>query len=216
MSRIRSLASMATALSTTVVVVLALAGCASPGEAVADEPVPTQSTPASTPTPTPSEPQPVVVDPADVTTWTITAAGIGPLGRGDAYPEVLAGLPAFAVAEWCPWVAELTAEGAASLLLTHPEGGEEITSVWLSGRADEAGVVPASPTTEAGIVLGSTLEELSAAYPDLQAVNQTGENSYGYAVGDEENGYLDFLVENGVVVMIGVQDRAGVPKEFCG
>lgn len=214
MPRIRLLASMALALSAATIAVLGLVGCASPGEAITSEPTPTAS--SSAPTPTPSETTPVAVDPADVTTWVITSGGIGPIERGAPYGEVVAGLPSFEVSEWCAWVVGLTAEGVASVLVTHPEGGEEITSVWVTGRASEAGVVPASPATEAGIVLGSTSDELTAAYPDLEQVNQIGADSFGYAVGDDANGYLDFVVENGVVVMIGVQDVAGVPKEFCG
>lgn len=214
MSPIRPLGSMAMTIGVAAVAVLALAGCTSPGEATANEPTPAVS--SVSPAPTPSETTPAVVDPADVTAWAITTAGIGPIERGARYTEVIAGLASFEVSEPCAWAAVLDTEGAASLLLTHPEDGEEIASVWVTGRADDAGIVPASPSTETGIVLGSTMDELTAAYPDLQPVNQTGADSYGYAVGDAADGYLDFLVEGGVVVLIGVQEVAGVPKEFCG
>jgi hypothetical protein len=216
MSRTRPLAAMGAAFAAAAIAVLCLAGCTSTGDAAAFEP--TTATPSATPspTPTPIETVPATVDPADVTTWVITTEGIGPIERGLPYPGVIAGLPSFEVSEWCPWVAGLTTEGAGSMILSHPEDGEEITSVWVTGRPDEAGTVPASPSTENGIKLGSTMGELSAAYPDLQQVNQVAAESFGYAVGDETNGYLDFLVENDAVVLIGVQDRAGVPKEFCG
>ncbi|MDQ0894749.1 hypothetical protein [Agromyces ramosus] len=216
MSRIRPFVSMAAAFAVSVVAVLGLAGCEPPGEAVASEPKTAAPSVSLTPTPTPIETMPASVDPADVTTWLITTGGIGPFERGASYQEVIAGLPSFEVSEWCPWVAGLSAEGAGSMILTHPEGGEEIISAWVTGRADEAGTIPASPSTEAGIMLGSTMDELGAAYPDLQQVNQVGADSFGYAVGDDSNGYLDFIVEDGAVVLIGVQDVAGVPKEFCG
>ena len=216
MSRIRPLASIAAAFAAAAVAVLGLAGCTSPGEAAAIEPTTAAPSVFPTPTPTPIEALPAAVDPADVTTWIITTEGIGPIERGAPYQEVIAGLPSFEVSEWCPWVAGLTTEGAGSMILIHPEGGEEITSAWVTGRADAAGTVPASPSTETGIMLGSTMDELAAAYPDLQQVNQIGADSFGYAVGDDTNGYLDFIVEDGVVVLIGVQDVAGVPKEFCG
>ncbi|AWB94609.1 hypothetical protein DCE93_02125 [Agromyces badenianii] len=192
--------------------VLGFAGCASPGGAVTNAPT-TAASQSPTPSPTPTA---VAADPDDVSTWVITTDGIGPIERGAPYQEVVAGLPAFETSEWCPWVVELSTEGAASLLLTHPEGGDEVASVWVMGRADEAGVVPASPTTEAGIRLGSALDELTAAYPGLQQVNQTAADSFGYAVGDDTEGYVDFVVEDDVVVLIGVQEVAGVPKEFCG
>jgi hypothetical protein len=216
MSRIRPLASMAAVFAAAAVAVLALAGCTSAGEAAANEPTTAAPSVSPTPTPTPIETMPAAVDPADVTTWVITTEGMGPIERGAAYPAVIAGLPSFEVSEWCPWVAGLTTEGAGSMILTHPEGVEEITSVWVTGRPDEAGTVPASPSTETGIMLGSTMDELAAAYPDLQQVNQVAAESFGYAVGDDAHGYLDFIVEDGAVVLIGVQDRAGVPKEFCG
>ena len=216
MSRIRPLASIAAAFAAAAVAVLGLAGCTSPGEAAAIEPTTAAPSVFPTPTPTPIEALPAAVDPADVTTWIITTEGIGPIERGAPYQEVIAGLPSFEVSEWCPWVAGLTTESAGSMILIHPEGGEEITSAWVTGRADAAGTVPASPSTETGIMLGSTMDELAAAYPDLQQVNQIGADSFGYAVGDDTNGYLDFIVEDGVVVLIGVQDIAGVPKEFCG
>ncbi|MFF2370792.1 hypothetical protein [Agromyces sp. NPDC058110] len=200
------------------IVALGMAGCA-PG-AAADEPTAPASpsaavtTPTPTPTPTPAA---VAMDPADVTTWVITTDGMGPIQRGVAYPEVIAGLPAFRASEdWCPWVVGLASDDAAPLTLIHPEGDEAISGVWVNGRPDESGALPASPSTEAGIRLGSTMDELSAAYPALETVNQTGPESYGYAVGDETAGYIDFLVEDDRVVLIGVQERAGVPKEFCG
>ncbi|SFR69825.1 hypothetical protein SAMN05428970_0797 [Agromyces sp. CF514] len=206
------------ALGFAAIVVFGMAGCA-PG-AVADEPTapatssPLEATPTPTPTPTPTV---VALDPADVTTWVITTEGMGPIQQGAAYPEVVAGLPAFEAAEdWCPWVVGLSSDGVAPMLLTHPEGAVEITSVWVNGRVADGGTAPASPATEAGIRLGSTMDELTAAYPDLEAVNQTGPESFGYAVGDEASGYLDFLVEDDQVVLIGVQGVAGVPKEFCG
>ncbi|MCD5348332.1 hypothetical protein PX701_10575 [Agromyces sp. H3Y2-19a] len=197
---------------------LVLVGCATSGDATEPEPtaaVTAAPTPVETPTATPTV-APVAVDPADVSTWTITTSGIGPIQRGASAEAAIAELTAFESEEYCPGIVQLSTEGSASMLLTHPEGADAIGGVWANGRADAEGVVPASPKTETGVALGSTMDELAAAYPDLAPSNQTGAESYGYAAGDEASGYLNFLVENDVVVMIGVQDRAGIPKEFCG
>ena len=218
MSTSHQITSKTIAVGLALVAVLGIAGCSSAG---ADASGPTTAPPPPSSTAAPIEttsptPEPVAIDPADVTTWVITTDGMGPITRGASYTDVIAGLPEFEASEWCPWVDGLTAEGSGSFTLIHAEGDQAITAVWIIGRAGESGVVPASPSTEAGIRLGSTMDELAAAYPALETVNQVGPESFGYAVGDDANGYLDFLVENDQVVLIGAQDVAGVPKEFCG
>lgn len=218
MTRTAPFASHAATLALTACAVFAFAGCASPSSAEGPTAEPTaEVTPAATPSATPSpSPSTVAVDPADVTTWTITTAGMGPIQRGASAEEVIAGLTTFTSEDYCPGRVALSTDGAASLLLVHPDGVDEISGVWANGRADADGVVPASPSTAAGIGLGSTMDELTAAYPDLEPTNQPASSSYGYAVGDDASGYVNFLVENDVVVMIGVHEGAGVPKEFCG
>ncbi|GAA1782241.1 hypothetical protein [Agromyces lapidis] len=217
MSRSRRFARSSIALGIAAIAMFALSGCAAPGEAASEEP--TNPAPSAEPTVigTPSAtPSAAPVDPADVTTWTITTGGMGPIQRGAPAEATLAGLTAFETDEYCPGRIALSADGAATLLVIHPEGVDEVSAVWANGRPDADGVLPASPATEAGIELGSTMDELTAAYPELEPTNQPAAESFGYAVGDDASGYVNFLVEDDTVVMIGVQERAGVPKEFCG
>jgi len=196
---------------------LALAGCATSGDATEHEPTATVAA-APTPVETPSSAPvtPVAPDPADVTTWVVTTSGMGPVVIGAPAADTVAGLTAFQSSEYCPGKVALSAEGVASVLVVSLEGIDEVHSVWVNGRPDAGGVVPASPATEAGIRLGSTMDELAAAYPELVPSNRTGPESQGYAIGDDSTGYINFLVENESVVLIGVQPAAGVPKEFCG
>ncbi|UOQ90401.1 hypothetical protein MUN74_05645 [Agromyces endophyticus] len=193
---------------------LALVGCATSGDATEPEPT-AAATAAPTPVETPTA-TPVAVDPADVSTWPVTLDGMGPIQREAAFEETLAGLTAFEQAEYCPGIVQLSAEGEATMLAYHLPDSDEIAGVWAIGRPDGDGAVPASPATEAGIQLGSTMDELAAAYPDLVPTTQPAGESQGYAVGDSAAGYINFLVEYDSVVVIGVQARPGVPKEFCG
>ncbi|MCD2443279.1 hypothetical protein LQ757_13425 [Agromyces sp. SYSU K20354] len=196
------------------IAILALAACASPGSAEigsTGQPSPTASA-VSPPTPSPAP----TVDPADVTTWTITAEGIGPIKRAAAYPDALSELTTFEAAELCPGAVELSRDATAGVLLSLSADGTEVATVWVAGRAGDDGVVPASPATDAGIRLGSSGEELAAAYPDLETVAQIGADTYGYAVGDDATGWIDFIVDGGIVTTIGSSERQAAPREFCG
>ncbi|MFD6055910.1 hypothetical protein [Agromyces sp. NPDC060279] len=197
---------------------LLLAGCASEPKPT---PTPTGSetpTPTATPTPTVAAP-----DPADVTTWVISGAGFGPVSRGAAYPGVAEPLTAFELApvdEGCPRLSTLSPVGdssdAAALLLIVSEAGDAVEDVWVSGSPDASGALPLAPRTAEGIGLGSSTDELTAAYPELQQIAQVSAEAFGYAVGDEERGWIDFIVVEDVVTSIGSSAEPRAPKEFCG
>ncbi|MFF2271974.1 hypothetical protein ACFVTX_06860 [Agromyces sp. NPDC058136] len=206
----RALLSGALAAAGLVVLVGCTSAGAAPNPSAEATPAPSPSAEAPAPDPTPT-----ALDPADVTTWVITAQGIGPIVRGADAAETVAGFTAFEANEWCPGVIGLSQEGTGQIVVTVLDDGT-VGAVWANGRDVGDGTVPPSPSTEEGIVFGSTMEELAAAYPGLVPSNQAGAESYGYAAGDETAGYLNFLVEGDKVISIGVQDRAGVPKEFCG
>ncbi|MGI9824131.1 hypothetical protein [Agromyces sp. Marseille-Q5079] len=220
MSRFRPFASAPAAFGLAALALMGLAGCAL-GGANASEPTSTASQvpePSAT-TPPPSEtpiPTPVVPDLADVASWEITAAGIGPIVRGAPYPESIAPLATFEVTEYCPGVIDLSKDATAQILLRLSDDGTEIASVWVSGLAGVDGVVPVAPTTAAGIHLGSSGDELAAAYPELELAGQTASDTYGYAVGDDENGWMDFIVDGDVVWAMGSSERPSAPKEMCG
>lgn len=196
------------------VAALLLAGCASEPEPT---PTPTASeTSTLTATPTPSVAAP---DPADLTTWVISGAGFGPVTRGAEYPGVAEPLTAFELSpvdEICPTLFTLEGEDTAALLLIVSAAGDVVEEVWVSGSPDASGALPVAPRTVEGIGLGSSIDQLTAAYPELQQVGQLSAEGFGYAVGDEELGWVDFIVVEDVVTSIGSSAEPRAPKEFCG
>ena len=195
------------------VATLALAACASPGAAETSSTVPPSptSSPTPTPTPTPTDSAPAV-DPADMSTWTITADGIGPVERGADSAQIVDALTAFDANEMCPGIVGLQRDASAEIMMSLADDGH-ISKVWVTAWGNDGS---ASPMTEAGIRLGSSMEELTAAYPDLSTVVQRGADTWVYSVQPDPEGMIDFVVEDDVVRLIGASDSSMTPKEWCG
>jgi hypothetical protein len=217
MARYRPAGAKITALVAMSLAMISLAACTQPDQTVhaptataAPSPTPVESPPAS------ATPSAVEADPGDVTTWTVTAEGIGPLERNVAYADSTARITGFDASELCPGVMTLSQEGAGHIALVLGDDGASTRSVWVTGRAADSGSVPESPSTANGIRLGSSMSELAAAYPDLEVVAQIGADAYGYAVGDDTAGWIDFIVEDETVVTMGSSERARAPREMCG
>jgi hypothetical protein len=195
----------------------ALAGCTFSGAGATVSPSlpPASSSPVAAPTvpPAPAASVSAEVDPADMTTWTITTDGIGPIERGADSAEVVGELASFQASEWCPGVVGLERDGAAQVVLSLAEDGVQISNVWVSSRPEDRS---ASPMTEEGIRLGASTAELTTAYPDLSTVVQRGTDTLVYAAGSDEGGWVDFVIDDDVVVLIGASDRPSAPKEWCG
>lgn len=209
MSGMRSVRWAVAAAAVAMGATIALTGCSTAAPAAVES-----STPSPTPTPTPSAtPTPApAVDPDDVSTWVVTGGGIGPIERGAAYPAFAAALPAFTTEEWCPGVVGLSAADSPGFQVRLTDDGASVYAVWMS-PGEPGGPAPA---TETGVRIGTSQSELEAAYPDLAQAGQIGAETYVYAAGDDETGWIDFTVSNGAVTMIGVSDRPLAPKELCG
>jgi len=164
----------------------------------APSPTPTV-TPTPTPTPTPtSTPTPAVPvqDPADPSTWVIGFDGAGPLRLGPPLATQTAELPDF-VDKTDPLCtgsyAWLTSPNGSRVGLVAGSDGSDRTAAIILG-SDGYPDLPTSPTTAAGIGVGSTLEQLQAAYPDIQLTGSYAETVYYYGITDGAGGWIVFSV----------------------
>ncbi|KQQ95045.1 hypothetical protein ASF62_00310 [Leifsonia sp. Leaf325] len=198
---------------------LALTACTLSGEDSA--PAPTPPTAASQPAATPASPPtqaatatPTVtpVDGTDISSWLISAEGIGPIARGADLAATAGSLPGFDPSELCRDIVVYSPGGKTQIVMELSDQGTRISNLWVSSGADDA--VP-SPASEAGIRVGSSMEELSAAYPDLTTDVQRGAHTWVYSDRSDPEGVVDFVVDDDTVFSIGSTDGSGTPKEWC-
>ena len=207
------------AVTRTVVIVglaLALTGCAPVGEDSAAGPSTTAAAqPAATPASPPTQsatPTVTPVDSTDVSSWVISAGGIGPIVRGADLAATAGALPGFDPGEQCPGIVVYSPDGEAQIVMELTDQGTRIKNLWVSTAGSDAGL---SPATAAGIRVGSSMEDLSAAYPDLTTDVQRGPDTWVYSDRSDPDGVVDFVVDDDTVFSIGSTDGSGTPKEWC-
>ncbi|MGH1550541.1 hypothetical protein ACRAWB_15730 [Leifsonia poae] len=188
-------------------------GLLDPTPVAAPSPTPTPTvteTPTPTPTPTPTATAPLPApseDPADPATWILGFDQVGGVRFGESSAALAAAAKLVAVDDtidcppgyWSESAPDITVE--ISLLEDDKRGtavqDPVLTYAAFSVRTASEEIVPASPSTEAGIRLGSTESDLMAAYPDLQKSHSRYDESMGfttYAVGPTSGRYLVFQV----------------------
>ncbi|WP_157780398.1 hypothetical protein [Leifsonia xyli] len=192
-----------------------VAGAAATSPAVSASPT-TTSTPTAMPSATPA------ADPADPSTWLVTFEGIGPLVAGSELAAVPSELSAFtelaAPEEQCSaYVYRLadTLRASTSGGRTDHEHAVDVTVSWM-GSSDAPGPsdVAASPRTERGIGVGSTIAELKAAYPDLAVTHGGDVPTYGITDGTRWILFRDLWAGGTVsAVQVGTSDL--IPNEIC-
>ncbi|MFB6609702.1 hypothetical protein ACFCVO_05245 [Agromyces sp. NPDC056379] len=201
------------AFVTAIAAVLVLAGCSSSAEGS----TPTASVPSTTTPPAASEPvEPTPVDVDDPSTWIIDGAGIGPIERGAALPAQGSSLgPYTTVQDDCPnpGVRRFTADAFPNLTVVDGDGDELVKWVGVDGWNVD-GALENSPSTAAGIALGSDLAEVESAYPDLELTREYGTTSF-HSIADS-GAWIVFTVEDGVVAAITSSPDPTVPTEYCG
>ncbi|MFZ6990541.1 hypothetical protein ACO0E1_01500 [Curtobacterium sp. RRHDQ66] len=139
-----------------------------PPETPTKSSAPVISEPTATPTPTPTR-KPFALD--DPSTWTISGDEFGPLaigGETGAETDDLVGAYQHDSADdvcgpefGSSWVRD----GQPTLLVWSANGRVIGVNAWVPPGVAERGVI--GPTTSSGIGIGSTIDELRAAYPDL-------------------------------------------------
>ncbi|MDQ0894748.1 hypothetical protein [Agromyces ramosus] len=85
--------------------------------------------------------------------------------------------------------------------------GASVGSVTVSGRD------VAAPVTVEGISLGSSMDDLFSAYPDLSLSGQPAADAWAYVIPTDAGGRMSFLTNDDEVQVMGV--GAGIPKEPC-
>ena len=110
---------------------------------------------------------------ADPASWTITQRGIGPVELGMQVSDAFDTLPAGA-SDHCPWLASWTA-GGFNFLATNIRAIDDgpVQLVATTAVPGVTGLV--GPRTAEGIGVGSTVEEVKAAYPSAQISKVTDE-----------------------------------------
>jgi hypothetical protein len=178
-------------LAVAAIALVTLAGCAAPAEppspSASSTPIVTP-TPSATPSVTPSpsaSPSPTqTAAAAECPTWSDdpdeTAAAIGPISFagvcvGQTFDEAIATGAPLNAPEMCPWAGELVAIDdpgfyvfAYSDVDTPGEYIRYFVMHWFGDPADAASYEV--PRTPEGITIGSTVAEVSAAYPDATEV----------------------------------------------
>ncbi|MBD3943905.1 hypothetical protein IF188_19620 [Microbacterium sp. NEAU-LLC] len=170
-----------------------------------------EQTPTDTPTPSPT------IDSDDPSTWIITEDGMGPIALGDPFPEALALMPEGTRNDTtnCAWTAWWNA----------PDQSYQVFAARASDSADDGPVINVStdswsdpavadgPRTAEGIGVGSTVDEVRAAYPAaIEMPDSIGPDIVYLKVGRIFFTYR----ETPVITSITVTTADVPPYEVCG
>jgi hypothetical protein len=200
--------------------------------AAAPAPTSTSPVPVQSPTPTPTEapgpagPEVPPMDPGDPSTWIIGDGAVGPLQLSASIEDAVANVPGLTVddGEVCRSAAFGDAPQVYVIVPPGPQSGSPVQLIYVAvtggvDRPDPA-IAAKSPKTNAGIGIGSSLEELQAAYPGIQPAGNLVEGNQQpfYALPQSDGSWvtLDMNGDGSAVMDIVVSRLAQTPKEFCG
>jgi hypothetical protein len=180
-----------------------------------DTPSPSSATPSVAPTTPPSPP---MADPSDPSVWLIDFDGVGPATLGRSFEEQRQTLPGFddTTDSLCvdSYLRLQAPSGLPLLFVGSEEQSGATAAIELSSTGSTVtDLRQASPKTAAGIGLGSSEQELLAAYPGIE---QTGgyidpEAFPYYGLTDGNGGWIVFGIIDHVVDRIQVANEADLP-----
>ena len=204
------------------VIFLLLSGCAAQPHATQSGAAQSASpTPSAAPTDPPASPTPTTApngpNPSDPSSWLIASTEVGPLALGDRLSDDIASMSAFTstVQDACPWVTAFDKADLPSIWIPDPLNTGVIEQIVVQRWGSAAAVSSTSPQTSAGIGIGATLEQLTAAYPDLTQTE--GKYASYYSSPDGSGHWINFaLSDDGLVDTIVVRDSSVMDSEYCG
>lgn len=194
-----------------------LSGCAAqPGAAPSASPT---ASPTSTDTAAPTTPTAVTTEPNldDPSSWVIGSAAVGPLELGDRLSDEASSMTAFTttVQDACPWVTGFDKADMPSIWIPDPLDTGLIEQIVVQRWGSAAAVASTSPQTTKGIGIGATLDQLTAAYPDITQVE--GKYAPHYSLPDDSGHWINFAFgDYGLVDTIVVRATPVMDGEYCG
>jgi hypothetical protein len=216
-------------LATAVIAVVALGGCASPGEpAVSSPPVsgvkntPTSSEPSVVDAENTPAPSPAPIDLGDPSSWVITFDGIGPLTIGGRISEQRASMTSFTEEvdpNGCPLaVFRIPGSTTPHLWAAPSDEGDTVSMVSAQGGADPVLAAARSPKTVVGVGVGSSEAELLDAYPDISKVQGRIPDLDHYSLSSGVGRWIHFSIygPDPFVTSITVNESDLPPYEVCG
>lgn len=200
---------------------LMLTACATPANGPEQTPTASEPAPSASSSPSPSAPGTDEPGPDDPSTWTVSADGIGPVLIGGDFDATLAELPTTWTSDGaaCSWAAFWNAPDT-SFSMHFVRGAEDqsepIAEVSASTMADSVDG-PVGPSTEDGLGIGATRDEILAAHPDAEEGTATVDGEW-IRVPSESDGqiFFQFLTGADRAWAVTVTTRDEPSYEVCG
>lgn len=206
------------AIIATTLIITVLAGCGGGAPGSTQSPQTPATPPSRTPVPETTTPAPSA-DPDELSTWTVTLRGMGPLEIDSSFETAKATLPDWAPDEQCPWVGFWSDQDAGVSAYFAREADDDDGDVeTIAVQALDAVQPSDGPRTAEGIGLGSTRSDVTVAYPDATEQPATiGDSTYVKIMSDDDaDVFLTFREGADVVSEITVTSEDEPPYEVCG
>jgi hypothetical protein len=154
---------------------------------------------------------------ADPSSWVIGFTSVGPLAIGDEISGTSQSMVAFtssAFSDACPSVISFDRPGFPNIVVSDRYEDGVVELIALQGGPTSSDFAVTSARTTSGIGIGSTLDELKAAYPAITF--QDDHFTPHYALPDGDGNWINFAVYEGLVNKIVVRSMPVIPREICG